>query len=159
MIFKSREAFVKWANHFKDTWDWSNPLEVTAEESKLSRSGQQRKLQWLWMGELEKQSGTNTEALHRYFKEKYAVPIFRRDDSDYNEMIQAAIELQKTGDKKNYLKIKNFIVDNTSTTDFNTKQMSDYLNMVYLEATTEWGYQLSDPALHGLEWMNNCRDH
>lgn len=153
MIFKRRENFVKWANHFKDSWDWSKELEITAEEHKLIRNAQQNRLYWLWLGEIEKQSGTKTKALHRYFKENYAIPIFRRGSQQYNEMIVAAIALKKAGDPDNYLKIKNFIVDRTSTTDFKVDQMTEYLQKVSEEATLEWGYELTDPALQGLDWM------
>ena len=69
---------------------------------KPSRSIKQNSLYWKWLGEIERQSGTDKEDWHYLFKLDYAVPILRASDVEYNQMILAAINVNKSGLTREY---------------------------------------------------------
>jgi len=119
---------------------------------KPNRSLKQNSLYWKWLGEIEKQSGDNSDFWHKEFKYQYAVPIFRSEDTEYNAMILAILELKKLGMADHFEAAKNNIIKLTSTTDFTTKQMDFYLKKIWFHAVGH-GWELSHPDDQGLKGL------
>lgn len=151
--FNSPVDLFRWTKRMGDEWDFKKPLRVKWGISRPGRSAQQNSLMWLWLTEIEEQTGVDKEDIHDRFKYEYAVPIFMRDDEGYAQMIQAVKALRKLGMDNEYKTVRKFIVENTSTTDFDTKQMTEYLDRLWRYAVVERGYRLSHPDDRGMDWM------
>ncbi len=121
---------------------------------KPSRSIKQNSLYWKWLGEIERQSGTDKEDWHYLFKLDYAVPILRASDVEYNQMILAAINVNKSGLTREYEAIKRKIVGLTSTTDLTTVEFDQYLKKVW-DFAIHKGWILTHPADQGLDDLIN----
>lgn len=121
--------------------DEEQPHEVEVRPWKRNRSVEQNRLYWEWLTLLSKQTdfGWTKEDFHRYFKHKYAANIFIRDSESYAAMVQT---VRKLKGQQGYQELKDWIIDATSTVDFNVKQMSEYMESVELEATSRWGVAL-----------------
>lgn len=101
--------------------------EVIIQEYSENRSAKQRRLQWLWNTEIGNHMGLSKDEVHYMMKEKFAVPIFIRDDEGYAEMVESVKAVRKAGMNKEADRIKRIIVENTSTEDFTVKQCTEYL--------------------------------
>lgn len=105
----------------------SDPWEVLVRPYKFNRSVEQNRLYWKWMTLCAGEWGGTKEEWHDVFKQKYAIQIWIRDDAGYAEMAEAVKHLEGT---REYFPLKRKIIEMTSTKDFNTKQMSEYMEAV-----------------------------
>lgn len=103
------------------------PHEVAVRPHVKDRSAAQRRLQWLWNTEVGNHLGSSKDKTHYDFKEKFAVPMFTRDDKEYAQMVESIKAVRKTGQNKIADDLKKWIIEHTSTTKFNKTQMSEYL--------------------------------
>lgn len=129
---------------------YEEPHEVVIRPKKRDRSMAQHRLYWgPWLTFLAGHTGENKEALHEDMKRRHLIPIFRRDDPDYNAMIMAVQRVPKGPDLD---AIKKQVVRLTSTTKCSVEQFTEYLNAV--EATAlDLGCVLPHPSDLYLEAM------
>ena len=119
-------------------------LEVTASTQARGRSANQHRLLWLWNTELAAHMGLFKDEIHGMLKRKFAVPIFTRDDDDYAAMVHAVKGVRKSGMVDYAEALAKEISRLTSTCDFSTTQMSEFLHDVEMYAA-EVGARLSFP--------------
>jgi hypothetical protein len=99
---------------------------------KISRSAAQNRTLWGWYADMEKTSveqfkGFTSEDWHKEMKYRYLCPIFIRDDVGYAEMIQVVHDLK---DLDEYDKLRDGIINLTSTTKCSVEQFSEYLGKI-----------------------------
>lgn len=118
--------------------------EVIIQEYSENRSAKQNRLYFKWCGEIANHMGITKDDAHHMFKERYAVPIFIRDDEGYATMVQAVKSVRRQGMNQEANNMKQKIVELTSTTDFSIKQMAEYMHDIEVYAT-EIGAEISFP--------------
>ena len=118
---------------------------VTVEEHVENRSAKQQRLQWLWVTEFSNYTGETKEEVHDRFKERFAIPIFTRDDEGYAAMVEAVKAVRRKGMNTEADALKKKILALTSTSDFSVKQNTEYLREIEMEAAKA-GVSLSFPA-------------
>jgi len=118
---------------------------ITIEPYKENRSAKQQRLQWLWNTQIGEYLGYTKDEFHEIAKADFAVPILIRDDAEYAEMVAAVKEVRKSGMEIQADALRREIVRLTSTTDFNTKQMTEYLNRMEQFAADK-GANITFPA-------------
>lgn len=106
------------------------PLVVTAEHREENRSAKQRRLQWLWNTEIGNFMGHGKDEIHLMMKERFAVPIFTRDDQQYAEMVESVKAVRRAGMNREADALKREIIKRTSTEDFSVKQCAEYLTEI-----------------------------
>ena len=121
------------------------PLEVSVCEYKPNRSAAQRRLQWLWNTQLGNHLGLTKDEIHLMIKEKFAVPIFTRDDQGYAEMVESVKAVRRAGMNRDADALKREIVKRTSTEDFSVAQAAEYLTEMERFAA-EKGAAITYPA-------------
>ena len=104
--------------------------EVVIREHKKDRSLAQNALMWSWLTKLASEYGDSKDDRHTYYKGKFLVSIFERDDEDYAAMIASIRLIKKDGMLREYQCIKDEVIRLTSTTDASVKQMSEYLGNI-----------------------------
>jgi hypothetical protein len=100
------------------------------------RSAAQNRLMWMWYTDMEKTtvnewSGRSKEDWHFEMKRRFLVPIFERDDDAYALMLVALRNVYKSGMKQEAEALHKHIVSETSTTDADVKQFTEYLNEIH----------------------------
>ena len=115
--------------HFQKAIDEEKPLVVRISQQADDRSTAQNRLYWLQLGQISKATGNSTDRLHFAFKRMFLARILARDDQGYAEMCKAVKEL-KTQQHPMYKTIAREVTKLTSTTVLNTKQFSEYLQMI-----------------------------
>jgi len=129
----------------------SEPHEVIIRPKKANRSLAANALMWQWLTILAGDTGHTKEELHEQMKRKHLIPIFRRDDPDYAEMIQC---IQGLRGHAKYEATAKQIERLTSTTRCSVAQFTEYLNAV--EATAlDMGCVLPHPEDVYYEAMGN----
>ena len=104
-------------------------LEVTIQPEKRKRSLAQNRIYWAWITQWSNKQGWDEEYSHHFFKYKFLVRIFYKDDAKYAEMCDA-VKVLKGIDRGHYDKIAAHVIRQTSTTDASVKQMTEYLDRV-----------------------------
>lgn len=112
-------------------------VEIKELTKKDLRSTCQNRLYWEWTSaasstDINEHAGSTKEEWHFYFKKKFLVPIFERDDLGYAAMLVALRKVYKQGMKGECDVLLNHIVQETSTTDCSILQFSEYLNEIEL---------------------------
>jgi hypothetical protein len=107
-------------------------LKLTKEDI---RSAAQNRLMWMWYTDMEKTTvnewaGRSKEDWHFEMKRRFLVPIFERDDEGYALTLVALRNVYKSGMKKESEALHKHIVNETSTTDADVKQFTEYLNEI-----------------------------
>ena len=114
-----------------------DPLhEITIKPAKKERSISQNALYWKWLTILANEYGDSKEDRHFYYKGKFLVHIFMRDDESYLEMITAIKLVKKQGMTAEYESLKKQVIKMTSTTDCSVKQFSEFLNEIEKHAVS-----------------------
>lgn len=124
-------------------------LDVFFRPFKVDRSTEQNALYWLWMTEIANHTGSTKEEMAEYYKEKFLLGIFYRDDPEYAEMADS-IKAIKEHSEADYQSIRKQVIALTSTTKCSVKQMREYLNNIKVHAVTEVRANLTMPELQGL---------
>lgn len=132
------------ALHFEHFDDGALIVVDVVDTKKKNRSGSQQRLQWLWNTQIGAALELTKEEVHDLMKEAYAVPILTRDSQEYADMISAVREVRKAGMNQQADKLKREIIRLTSTTDFDVKQMAEYLTCMEMFAA-EKGARLTFP--------------
>ncbi len=115
--------------HFKKAIDDDKPLVVRIDQKQDDRTTAQNRLYWLQLNQVSKSTGNSPDKLHFAFKRMFLAKILARDDQGYAEMCKAVKEL-KTQRHPMYKTIAREVTKLTSTTVLNTKQYSEYLQMI-----------------------------
>ena len=115
--------------HFQKAIDEGKPLVVRISTKQDDRTVAQNRLYWLQLGQVSKATGNSPDKLHFAFKRMFLARILARDDQGYAEMCKAVKEL-KTQQHPMYKTIAREVTKLTSTTVLNTKQFSEYLQMI-----------------------------
>lgn len=105
-------------------------MDVIIQKHTDNRSAAQQGLQWLWYTFIAGETGETKEEVHERYKERFLVPIYERDDTQYAEMIESVRSVHRGGMKKEAAAMKNEIVKLTSTTKANVQQMGEYLTEI-----------------------------
>lgn len=106
---------------------------VTIAEYKKDRSAAQNSLYWAWMTDCQnttcnEYSGRTKDEWHLEFKEKSLLNIYIRDQTkNYAELMSSLYEVKVECDDDVYFNMREFIIDNTSTTDASVAQFAEYL--------------------------------
>lgn len=124
-------------------------LEVMYRPFKVDRSIEQNALYWKWLTEIANHTGSTKDEMAEYYKEKFLIGIFTRDDPEYAEMA-AAIKAVSEYSQEDYRMIRKQVINLTSTTKCSVKQMTEYLNNIKIHATVDVGVNLTMPELQGL---------
>lgn len=119
------------------------PLEVIIRPYQRTRSQEQNKLYWKWLGLIELETGQDSESLHMEMKRRFLVPILRRDDAGFNEMVESVIELRKSGHHESADRMRSLILQMQTTTSLKVKQMTEYLNEIERWALVDFAITLS----------------
>jgi hypothetical protein len=110
------------------------PQEVDVREHKKNRSAAQNSLLWKWLTVIAAELGESKEDVHERCKERFLVPILRRDDPDFAAMIGSVNAVHASGMKAEAIALKREIVRLTSTTQMSVQQFTEYLNDIELDA-------------------------
>lgn len=110
------------------------PQEVEIREWKKNRSASQHRLYWQWNTVVAAELGESKEEVHERNKERFFVPIMRRDNPDFAAMIGSVNAVHAQGMKAEAMALKKEIVRLTSTTQMNVHQFTEYLNDIELDA-------------------------
>jgi hypothetical protein len=112
---------------------------------KENRSLAQNRLLHKWFGEISKETGETTEDVKIRYKGKFLIDIYmQREDSEYAQTINTLRELYRQGHKKDATYLHAQVVRLTSTADANIEEMTEFLNLIEMDAGTH-GIQLSRP--------------
>lgn len=82
--------------------------------------------------------------MHFEFKKKFLIGILKRDDDEYAAMC-LAIKTLKQSESEQYEAIANGVIRETSTTRMDTKQFTEYLNLIEAFALKTFGLVLPVP--------------
>ena len=116
----------------------ADKVEVVIRDQRNDYSAAQRQTYWMWVGEICKFTGDDDNDKHLDLKKRFLVPIYRRDDPDYEQMMQAVIA---SGNAK----IGRGVVGLTSITEASRAQMSEYMDRVQRHAAHDMGVVLTMP--------------
>lgn len=125
------------------------PLIVNITDKKEQRSLAQNRLYWMWVTQISKHFGDDKDGVHFDCKRRFLIKIYMRDDAEYAATCAAVIGLKGVGEPEKYRLIADFLIDNTSTTDATTEQMTEYLNEIFVFYYKQ-GLRLSVPE--DLKW-------
>lgn len=124
--------------------DEGKPLVVTIKPETKDRTKAQNRLYWKWLHEIHRKTGNDEDQLHFEFKKKFLIGILKRDDDDYAAMCLAISALKKS-ESEQFEAIANGVIRETSTTRMDTKQFTEYLNLIEAFALKEFGMVLPVP--------------
>jgi len=108
--------------------------EIIIRPYKADRSALQNALMWKWYTVIGNEQGLSKEEVHIYYKGKFLVHIYERDDTEYAAMILAVRKVHQSGMKSEAKRLENAIIDLTSTTRANVSQMREYLTEIDRDA-------------------------
>ena len=130
------------AEQIKNLPDARYIVSISTEGKK--RSIEQNKLYWKWIGELSIALYDNREDIHEAMKEKFLLPIMRRDFEDVEISVRAVKELNRNNHPQAGFWRKKVINHLISTTRLSVKQFTEYLDEVHKWASS-MQIALTDP--------------
>lgn len=119
-------------------------VEVLIRPYKRNRSREQNSLYWKWLTVIETETGQDRESLHEHYKGKFLARILVRDDPKYAEMSHRVKAVRNDGHHEIADQMRAHIMFMTSTSVLNTKQFSEYMDMIEKDAA-ETGITLPQP--------------
>ena len=122
----------------------NKPLVVEIRPETRDRSKAQNRLYWKWLHEIKKKTGNDEDQLHFEFKKKFLIGILKRDDDNYAAMC-LAISTLKQSESEQFEAIANGVIRETSTTRMDTKQFTEYLNLIEAFVLKTFGLVLPVP--------------
>ena len=122
----------------------NKPLVVRIDQKEETLSHAQRRLYWLQLHFVEKQTGQDADSLHEIVKGKFVTKILMRDREGFAEMVEAIRHLKAIG-SKDYESIAAGVYKLISTTILDTKQFTDYLKLVEAYMLSELGIMVPVP--------------
>ena len=115
---------------------------VTITPPSKDISPQQRGLYWEWMTIIGKEIGDDKEYYHAEFKKMFLVNIYRRDNEEYSKMVDAWIAIKANSDSRHATIVGQWILNNTSITKANTRQMTEYMESIKKYCATHLAIEL-----------------
>lgn len=109
--------------------DSAEVLEVVIQPESKKRSLAQNRIYWAWITQWSNKQGWDEEYSHHFFKYKFLVRIFYKDDAKYAEMCDA-VKALKDIEHESYRNIAAHVIKQTSTTDASVQQMKNYLDQI-----------------------------
>lgn len=127
-------------------------MEVIVKKVDKSSTAKQRRLRWMWMGEIAN-SGLGRydtkETVDLACKWQFALPILKRDDILFGEIYNFFIETVK--DYPNFGKCcKQFCTQYVSVKNMTVRQHAEYLTDLQ-RYWTQKGVSLTDPETQGVD--------
>ena len=145
---KDHSDIGKTINYLHNNYTQANfenkPLVVEIRPESRDRSKAQNRLYWKWLHEIHRKTGNDEDQLHFEFKKKFLIGILNRDDKDYADMCLAISALKKS-ESEQYRAIADGVIRETSTTRMDTKQFTEYLNLIEAFALKTFGMVLPVP--------------
>jgi len=127
---------------------------VIFKKTDKTPSAGQRRLQWLWYGEVADSgigSDDTKEAVHTRSKWLFLKPILLRDDDIFPILYTAFIDKIKPYDRASKMEYRRqFAEDWLSTESITMRQRAEYLRN-FQRYWVEKGVTLTDPALRGVD--------
>lgn len=111
----------------------------------------QNRLLWKWYTEIGKKMGWEKKAVHAYYKEKFLLNIYYRDDPGYARMSDA-INVVKATDRRAWQDLRDQVIKLTSSKDADARQMAEFLTSIKLDAHNE-GIQITIPPDKEFKWL------
>jgi hypothetical protein len=145
IVLKGPDQFVLAEELLKELEEEEGLHEVTIKPHHPSLSANQQRLYRLWMKVVSDHTGYTVAECPERYKEKFLCKIYMRDDDEYAKMITSINNIHKDGKKGDAHHLKRMIIRMTSTTTATTKQMSEYLDSIKLDCSTELNLQLPLP--------------
>jgi len=125
---------------------FDKPHEVIVRPMANSLSARQRRLYFKWVGIVAHELGYEKEELHEQYKALHLIPIYRaREDGEFEKDLQAANKLYALGETEAFSRMKDHIIRKTSITEATTKEMAQYMDIIYKHAGGELGLKLPTP--------------
>lgn len=131
-----KEAHQRWAR-----------VRFVIEEAPDKRSISQNALQWRWCADAARQGDQSAEDYQAFCKLHFGMAIMCRDDERYAEACRAVLG-ELTYEQK--LALMRHPFDWPVTRAMTKKQKTEYLDRVH-QHFTGLGFQLTDPAVHGID--------
>lgn len=119
-------------------------VEVIIRPYKRNRSREQNSLYWKWLTVIEAETGQDRESLHEHYKGKFLARILVRDDCKYAEMSHRVKKVRQDGMHDIADQMRAHIMFMTSTSVLNTKQFSEYMDLIEKDAANN-GITLPQP--------------
>jgi hypothetical protein len=114
-------------------------VDVKVRESAPSRLDAMKALQHHWYKELAAQTGKSTTYMNAYCKLVFGVPIARESDAEFKALYDLAIKPLSQSHKIRFMAPP---MSTAVTSNFNVKQMYQYLNAIKAWADNK-GYRLN----------------
>lgn len=119
-------------------------VEIIIRPYKRNRSREQNSLMWKWLTVIEAETGQDRESLHEHYKSKFLSRILVRDDPKYAEMSARVKAVRADGLHEIADQMRSQIMFLTSTSVLNTKQFSEYMDLIERDAA-DMGIALPQP--------------
>lgn len=107
---------------------------VTIRDYEACKTILQHSTYWKWITIIAKYFGDTKEEKHVFYKEKFLVPIFIRDDLEWAEMWETIRKCWRLGMKDDANILRKQVVRLASITQTTKKQMSEYLHEIDMDA-------------------------
>ena len=104
------------------------PIKVEISLWKDNASLAQRGLYWVWMTQYAGEVGLLKDEAHLFFKEKFLVNIYERDNPSYCELIDSIRKVWMAGEKKMAVSMRKAVIELTSINDADVEQFCEYLD-------------------------------
>jgi hypothetical protein len=115
------------------------------------RTTAQNRLLWKWYTEIGKDRGWTKEAVHEYYKEKFLIKIYYRDDPGYARMADAINDAKKH-DRVSWIDLRDQVIKLTSTRGATANQMAEFLTSIKMDAYHE-GIKITIPPDTEFKWL------
>jgi len=125
---------------------------ITFSDTDESSTARQRRLQWMWNGEVAKSglgSDDDKDSVHVRAKWMFARPILLRDDSVFPIIYKAFMDAVKNAENRSF-HVMEFTERHISTEQMTKQQRAEYLTE-FQRYWTSKGVCLTDPSLQGVE--------
>jgi hypothetical protein len=120
-------------------------VQVVFRDARNVRSIAQNSLAHHWYGEEAREAGSTPGEVKLYYKRKFLIDIYRRrEDGEFEAMIQSLAELSEKGFRKNAVELYDQIVKMTSTAEASVDEFQEFLNYHEVDARQR-GVNLSNP--------------
>ena len=145
MILRYEQQLIRFSEVCKLALKEDQVHEIILRPYKKNRSAEQNKYYWKILSIIAEYTGSTKENLHDIFKEKFLIDIYKRTKDDYVEMMGILKKMRQNNWKRasDILKIK--IVEMTSTSDANIKEMAEYLTSIIRYSEEELNCMLPRP--------------
>jgi len=122
-----------------------HPLELIIQPYKRNRSQEQNRLMWSWINMLSNDLGDTPEAIHEDLKRRFLKKLLERENETFRDSLDKLRKAYLDGHHELAVQLERFVMDQASTSMLNTKQFTEYLELI-LEHAKSLNINLPLPA-------------